>query len=310
MAIVGNSPLFFPTLLVLSVVVVVLVYVLYRFRQRQAAARRHAETTQSEEDRAFNQIRFLRDTVERLERQGAEVTALREELGRAEAAERRGDPSAALLHTAAARSRFGAGRSDPNPPRARPSNGASEPPTGPAGPEGDDSGGGSVPPPGPRLPAHQAEARFALNLLAGEMARAAGDPGAEERRAAARAELDEGLRAYARGDYATAWKLGLKGRRTVGGKVEGVASPEGALPDPPVEGADGPVAPRPTGGGPVPLEATELQPCGQCGRPTSASDRFCRGCGAPSGAIPCPRCRAPLTPDDRFCGRCGNPQYE
>ncbi len=309
MAILGNSPLFVPTLLVLSVVVVVLVYVLYRFRQRQAAARRHAETTQSEEDRAFNQIRFLRATIDRLERQGAGVTALREELGRAEAAERRGDPSEALLHTAAARSRFLAGRPESNAPGARPSYGASEPPTGPAGPESDDAGGGIVPLPGSRLPAHQAEARFALNLLAGEMARAAGDPGGEERRAAARAELDEGLRAYARGDYATAWKLGLKGRRTVGGTVEGVAFPEGAPPDPTVEGAHGPAAPRPTGGGPAPLEATELQPCGQCGRPASASDRFCRGCGAPSGATSCPRCRAPLTPDDRFCGRCGNPQY-
>ena len=44
--------------------------------------------------------------------------------------------------------------------------------------------------------------------------------------------------------------------------------------------------------------------CGQCGASLGDGDRFCGGCGAPSGG--CPSCGEPVTPGDRFCRACGS----
>jgi class 3 adenylate cyclase/predicted ATPase len=44
--------------------------------------------------------------------------------------------------------------------------------------------------------------------------------------------------------------------------------------------------------------------CGQCGASLGEGDRFCGGCGAPSGG--CPSCGEPVTPGDRFCRACGS----
>ena len=44
--------------------------------------------------------------------------------------------------------------------------------------------------------------------------------------------------------------------------------------------------------------------CGQCGASVGEGDRFCGGCGAPSGG--CPSCGEPVTPGDRFCRACGS----
>jgi Double zinc ribbon len=46
--------------------------------------------------------------------------------------------------------------------------------------------------------------------------------------------------------------------------------------------------------------------CGQCGASLGEGDRFCGGCGAPSGG--CPSCGEPVTPGDRFCRSCGSAQ--
>ena len=46
--------------------------------------------------------------------------------------------------------------------------------------------------------------------------------------------------------------------------------------------------------------------CAQCGTPTVAGAKFCRGCGA-SLAATCASCGTPFATDSKFCRRCGSP---
>ncbi|MHB8352092.1 MAG: zinc ribbon domain-containing protein [Thermoplasmata archaeon] len=308
----GNSPLFVPTLIVLSGVVIALVYLLYRIRQRQAAAHRNPESTQNDADRAFNQIQFVRVGCDVVEGQGFDVGPIRGELDRAEAAERRGDHAGALRHTEAARHGLHAIRgSRERPPDPRPEPEAKgtalplEPapiPTDPTGPEGTEP---DPSPPRPKFPPFQIETRFAMNLLAEELAGPAGDASEEPRRSTARAQLEEARAAYAREEYATAWKLVLRGRRSLGGRMEAI-SPEG--PSTPGTSAPAGLAPTASGGVPAAPSVMPDRACSRCGRSVAVSDAFCRSCGAPSAALRCPRCQAPLDASDQFCGVCGTPR--
>lgn len=309
----GDSPLFVPTLIVLSGVVIALVYLLYRIRQRQAAALRAPESGQSEAERAYNQIRFVRAGCDRMGRDGYDVGRIRMELEYAETAERRGDPTAVLRHTDTARQGLFALRaaSVPGADRAVGSPAAPEPTASaaaPADPEpevpSEEQAG--TEPSRPKLTPYQVEARFAINRLAEDLSAVAVPPG-DGGPPAAREQWETARAAYAREEYAEAWKLALKGRRTLGGHVEGIplagaaALRSRAGAGPPPSPSDDPDRARPISG-------AAGGPCARCGRPTPASDAFCRSCGAPTVAPRCPRCRAPLDPSDQFCGGCGTPR--
>ncbi|MGI0053931.1 MAG: zinc ribbon domain-containing protein [Thermoplasmata archaeon] len=319
---IGNSPLLFPTLIAVSGILLVLIYLLYRTRQRQARALRNVESTQSESDRAFNQIRIVRAGAELLARQGVDVSSVRSSIEAAEADDLRGDHAGALQRAEAARRQLLSARNggaptrpsalETRPPMVRGS--APEPAVRPvarypvtapasspsfgsvgvpgAGAEPEDLVEPMDPPKAGRIPLHQVEARFAMQMLSDDLAAARARAIGEATRDEARALLEQAQLAFQRQEYTESWKLGLKGRRRLSGRVEGVETRD-------------PV--RPTGTS-IPSDRPGVA-CPQCGRVGSASDNFCRGCGRTSStARPCPRCGAPQGVDDQYCGLCGTPR--
>jgi hypothetical protein len=70
---------------------------------------------------------------------------------------------------------------------------------------------------------------------------------------------------------------------------------------------------------PATVLSAPAAPCPNCGKPTSAADRFCSACGADltvartpaapaaSPGLTCSKCGNNFEPGDRFCGTCGQP---
>lgn len=70
-----------------------------------------------------------------------------------------------------------------------------------------------------------------------------------------------------------------------------------------------PSSTQPPPSAPPPLPSVgEVTVCQHCGRPMSATARFCGSCGKPRGAKLCAKCGQPIThAAAKFCGACGNP---
>jgi hypothetical protein len=153
----------------------------------------------------------------------------------------------------------------------------------------------------PKIPQNRAESQFQLRLLDQELA-AAGRRPTDPPVVEATELRDQGRAAFDRGDFTEAFRLALKGRRTIGGDV-------GALAPTAATRASGTAA---IGGDALPDDpdaaAEKLaigDRCPDCGTPAQPNDQFCRGCGRPRAPLTCPACSAPRTPEDTFCGRCG-----
>jgi hypothetical protein len=306
--------------IVASAIVLVLVYLLNQLRIRRRDAHLKLDSTQSEDERAFNQIRIARAGADHLRREGLVVDRVDRTLATAEAAQARGDHARALQLAQSARTSLvairegrssgGAAAPDPLLPAPAPAPGG----LGPRAPDLDEPGGASfedagapeAPPAAPRLPPHQVEAHFEISVLRGELEK--GPDGAANGRAG-RAEAETFLRqaeaAYAAESYPDAWRLALKGRRRLGSPIERVGRPgvpapvEPAGSEPARPAAAAPPSPEPVGG--------ETGPCPDCGRPMRAGDRFCRACGSAVATARCPRCGTPQEASDRFCAVCGAP---
>jgi Double zinc ribbon len=302
-------------IVLVGVVVLVFVYLLNQLHNRKSDARLKMETTMPVEDQAFNQIRIARAGADRMARDGFDVDSVRASLDGAEATIRSGNPREALRVAKNAsekmmeiRSRGPSGGAVAPNPSAQPS---VAPLTfaGPTGPSAsfasalsgspDPSGGeAEAVPARPKLPAHQVEARFALQMLASDLDRTPPKNG----KAAARKEAvqlqGQAQDAYDRKEYTEAWKLALRGRRRLGGEIESVAprpllsAPSGPTP---VEAASGE------------LTTPSSTPCPKCGKSNGPEDRFCRACGTTLAAPKCARCGRANDPTDQFCGTCGSP---
>jgi hypothetical protein len=286
--------------LLVAVLIVFVVLVLRRIRERRRRLTEDlAADRQVLRDRAFNSIRLATAEAAVLSRDGIDVSAVRYVIGQAESALNEGDPYRALTmgrtaHDTLVRLRREGTLTPPGATR-RPEPLVVEP-----------DGGGSEPPPAPTLPKNLAAARFQLRLLAEEIddvgRREPTRPGFAEAR-----ELQSGAHAALdRGEDATALRLALQGRRSIGAHIE-------SLPPPSDRPAPVPLATSPAsegaGAAPAVASTTPAGPrnCPKCGKPSKAPDVFCRYCGAAVRTAHCPRCRAELEAEDRFCSRCGSP---
>jgi Double zinc ribbon len=293
-------------------------FVVQRLRaQRQRIVADLASSPVFADDRAFNQIRIARSELDVLKREGHDVPRAAELIDQAEV-ELRGHHNVDAVRLAqnahqllvqARQSSSGPLAPAPGPTPWR----ATIPPVAPtfaggprpavdllhgegpgahAAPIAPASGTGTsaIPEVPGRPPKNRMEAHFQMTLLVEDLAAAPDATGraeAERLRASAQAS-------YASTDYTEALRLALKGRRSLGARLETLGSGRPTAP------------PSPTN---APLAAPETvgRTCSQCGRPIRSDDQFCRGCGATNSPSACPRCRAEIAPTDTFCGRCGSP---
>jgi double zinc ribbon protein len=299
---------------VLLAVLFVFLYFIVQLRRRRAQlASEPIPTREQLDDRAYNQIHIARASAERLQRSGVDVSQVLALLDNAERARARGDPDTATALARSGQETLLRLRSAP--PRGVPASagtaatGASAPAPAGDGAWIDGRTGAAAPPtalPDPptsgsaaRLPKNKAESRFQLSLLDEDVKRAeASDPkgaGTTE----GRTLLRDGQSAFERGDYTEALRLGLRGRRRVGARLETLAPTRSTQPEPDDDSeAPGP-APEPDQAGPA--------TCANCGAPMKGADGFCRACGSPRSSARCGQCGEALAPDDRFCGACGGP---
>jgi hypothetical protein len=157
------------------------------------------------------------------------------------------------------------------------------------------------PPPAPApLPRNRVESQFQLHLLEQEVATARSERPKQGSTLEAVKIQGQAQSAFEQGNFTDAFRLALRARRALGGKVESLAAPPHST-----GGANG-------GGSSAPLDpaasaerAAAASRCPSCGYPTLPNDTFCRGCGAPQTTPTCPSCGNPRGAADTFCGRCG-----
>jgi hypothetical protein len=282
----------------LVLVIVVEQYIGYR-RKRETGA----ESSLNPSDRAFNEIRIVEAGAAHLDRQGYDVSSARQLLRESKTALERRDPGLALRKVESARTVLHNLRGQGAPPHLPSSTtaapgglvyGSELPPSRSRPPPPEEEV-----PPAAKIPAHQAESRFALAMLNQDLDASAKSRGTEPAFLTATETRDQAQAAFAAGQYKDSFALALKGRRQLGGRVEAIG------PSPPIQGStpahDPELSASPDGNSPAAI------PCPQCGKPVPARDRFCRACGATTDVARCPRCRATLLPNDAFCGACGAP---
>lgn len=296
-------------------VLIVFLFLMFRLRRRRRILTDELDTSREvRDDRAYNQIQLARAAADRLERAGADVGPVRRRIDEAEAARARRDTETALAVARSAQealvrlqqepvaevplSAGAVGAAAPRSGSYGPSSTASiAPPMGPAGLDlaslPDRSDAADEAPVG-RLPKNKAEAHFQLTLLADEIGAADGKGGPSADLTEAKTFLADARSAYDRADYTEALRLGLKGRRRVGGRLETLAPSAATHPEASLEG-------RPAS----PTSSAAGARCSNCGQPMRPGDRFCRGCGSSNDAARCRNCGQALAADDRFCGACG-----
>ncbi len=292
----------------------IFLYLWFRLRRRRRQlADEPISTRQVLEDRAFNQIHLARSAADRLRRSGVDIGRVNELLDSADAARDRGDPDTATAFARSAQEALVRLRSSP-PTRVPQSAGVTFNVASASAPLGERPTPGSAGPAartsldGPsdrsengaeRLPKNKAESRFQLTLLEEEVRGAERASPRSMESVESRRLLGDGQAAFDRADYTEALRLGLRGRRRVGGRLETLA-PSRATQVEPSDEDEGSVAP-PTTAPETPLT------CSNCGAPLRPSDAFCRACGASRTAARCGQCGEALASSDRFCGACGAP---
>ncbi len=260
----------------------------------------------SVEERAFNRIHIGRSAADHLERSGSDVAGPRRLLARAQKEFDAGHHDDALALASSAHAALLTQAKAPSPAAPASAEEGSDdtatPPADSSPPPSHDMpmspplATGSSPqvsdPPKNRLPKNKAESHFQLRLLDEEIA-GGGPPGtAPATLEGVRGIASEARVSYDHGDFTEALRLGLKGRRTLGARLETLPAPSST----------------PSTEGPAVLAGTAGEVCRQCGQPMRSRDKFCRGCGAAAGAGRCARCGEALEGSDQFCGRCGTPR--
>ena len=267
------------------------------------------------QDRAFNRIAMARREVELLARQGADVGRARERIAEAQASfDNRRYESAYETAQTAHESLVNARRGIAPPPSVDLGLGpgaTGDPLPSPSGgpTSAFPASGPEAPSPTPAMPKNRAESQFQLRVLEQELAVARSDRPDEPSTAGAADLATQARSAFDRSDFTEAFRLALKGRRTLGGSIESLPlTPTGSSP----AGAPGPLGLGGNGGARADVSETAgkvagAARCPECGYPALPDDVFCRGCGRPQAPVTCPKCGVPKVPGDSFCGRCGAP---
>lgn len=295
------------------VVVALLLYMMRRLKERRAKLLNDLDQGRgSIQDRAFNRLAMARREARVLSDYGVDVSHAEELIAEGQGAfdTQRFDQayrSAQSAHEALVNARIRGSRTTAAPlPSTTASLSAGHAPAGTA-PTG---GPSPVVPPASELPSrptiakNQAESQFQIRLLTEEIdtlpARRMKDPTVVQA-----SELrHQASEAFAKGDFTEAFRLALRGRRTLGSTLE-------TLPLGPVGADTGSAEPGNGSGmkGDVTAAAENVaggERCPECGYPMLAGDAFCRGCGKPKAAMTCPTCGAPRGASEPFCGQCGN----
>jgi len=294
---------------VLSVVVVgLLLYLMRRLRQRRAKILSDLEgPPQLTQDRAFNRLAMARREASILAGQGVDVRRAQELIAEAQGAfdtrlYDRAYRVAQSAHEALvnARQQGAMVAGAPTPSKGA---GASAMPVASVAALPTGTPLASRSPQAPAIPKNRAESQFQMRLLGDELGglqgRRARDPAVVE----ANALRSQAQAAFDRGDYTDAFRLALRGRRTLGGTVEGL----------PATGGPSAGALRGTTNGssavPDPTQTAEAvagaERCPDCGYPAIPGDAFCRGCGRPRTPLTCPSCGTVRIEGEAYCGRCG-----
>jgi len=307
----GEQTAFATGIVLTAVLLAVAFYAMRHLRRRRERLREKRQDDPAvASDRAFNRLAMARKEADLLERQGGDVAQARQLIGLAESSFGTRQFDRAFDLAQSAHNTLVAARKAPKtaPPAQPPASSAPSPapppfrPTVPmpaAGPNDGDLPGPAV----SKVPKNRAESHFELGLLERDLETAkrerpkqGGTKKGETTRAAAQA-------AYDRADYTEAFRLALKGRREVGGRVETLAPGPARTAGVPPEATEAPLTSD------TPVEVAETvaaaERCPQCGHPTQPSDAFCRGCGTPRVPATCSKCGAPRLPTDSFCGVCG-----
>lgn len=298
----------------------VLLFLMRRLRLRKAKLLNELRVSpQLVQDRAFNRIAMARREAEILSRQGTDVSRAHELIAQAQGSLDTGSYDRAYQSAQEAHEALVRARQQGAPlPAGSIAPAASLLPSGPSVP----APGGSTPrppgavpvsrqdpatPPTPAgIPKNRAESQFQLRLLDQELqeARRTRSDAATVREA--RLLRTQAGAASDRADYTEAFRLALKGRRSLGGHLETLAPSPGTHPEP-------------TTGSSVEGERAQADPaltaervagsdrCPECGYPALPGDAFCRGCGVPRSLGTCSGCGTPRGPRDTFCGKCGTP---
>jgi len=162
---------------------------------------------------------------------------------------------------------------------------------------------GSAAPPAPApLPRNRAESQFQLHLLEQEVVTARSERPRQGSTLEAVRLQGQSQAAFDHGDFTEAFRLALRARRALGGKVESLAPP----PRNPATAIPSETASEPLDSTAAAEQAAATNRCPNCGYPTRANDTFCRGCGTQRATSTCPACGSPRGPADTFCGRCGD----
>jgi hypothetical protein len=294
------------TLIAITAVLVVVVLAIFLVVLRRLRARRDrillelGSKPELVQDRAFNRLAMARQEAQVLGRTGSDTSRAQELIAQSQGAfdthqYARSYELAQSAHESLVNARG----------RSAPPAGSVPPPFGPTAPAPPSSAAPkevSTSPPAPApLPRNRAESQFQLHLLEQEVATARQDRPKQGGTLAAISLQAEAQSAFDGGEFTEAFRLALKARRSLGGKVESLAPPHRA----PSSGAPAPSAASPLDPSATAEQAAAANRCTSCGYPTLPDDTFCRGCGTPLSPRTCPSCGGPRRPADTFCGRCG-----
>ncbi|HYA69762.1 MAG TPA: zinc ribbon domain-containing protein [Thermoplasmata archaeon] len=295
------------------VVAALLLYLLRRLKNRRAKLISELEDRpELNQDRAFNRLAMARREAGVLSGQGVDIQRAQELIAEGQAAFdlRRFDrayEAAQSAHEALVNARLKGTRTTGVPlPSSEPST-VSRPVSGAAAPAAAvlpaTAASTEETPPRRTIPKYRAESQFQIRLLTEELE---GLP-ARRRKDSTAVQAGELKRqasaAFDREEYSEAFRLALKGRRTLGGTLESLPpTGTGTSPPSPAVGNGSARAPDLTR---TAETVAGGERCPECGYPTLPGDAFCRGCGRPHAAMTCPACGAPRGEQEPFCGRCG-----
>ncbi|MGA7475631.1 MAG: zinc ribbon domain-containing protein [Thermoplasmata archaeon] len=293
---------------VLAVIVVgLLLYLLRRLKGRRAKLLGELEDKpELNQDRAFNRIAMARREIGILVGQGVDVRRAQDLIADAQGAfdTRQYDRAYRLAqsaHEALVNARQAGARTTGAP---LPSKGPGTAP--PSGTMGAAPVAGvasaSATPERPTIPKDRAESQFQLRLLGEELDALPAGRAQQPSVAGATALRNQASAAFDRGDYSGAFRLALKGRRTLGDSLESLPPPGAPTIGAPKGGAGGAASDANQSA----EAAAGGERCPDCGYPAVSGDVFCRGCGRPQTPLTCPTCGAPRGAEEPFCGRCGS----
>jgi len=295
------------TLIVITVILVVVVLAIFLVVLRRLRARRDQLLTELGskpalvQDRAFNRLAMARKEAEVLGRTGTDVSAALGLIAQSQGAFDTHQFPRAYELAQSAHEALVTARSRPSSlpaPFDRPSASGHRAPPVPAAPS--DPTTPAPPPPAP-LPPNPAESQFQLRLLDQEVATARSDRPKQTGTLEAINLQTQAQAAFDHAEFTDAFRLALRARRSLGGKVESLAPPPRPA-----------TSVSPPGSGPASLDpaaaaeqAAGASRCPNCGYPTLPNDTFCRGCGTQRATSSCPACGTPRAPADTYCGVCG-----